>query len=324
MIKMNPKAPTFLRRMIFGCLSLVLAAPAAAAGEAPFGQIVVFGTSLSDPGNAFALAGEKNVPPDYFVDSFLVPSAPYAQGGHHFSNGETWIEQLGRSMGLTHDVSPAFRGSSDTATNFAVGGARARDVAENFSLSLQVSAFLEQSGGVAPPDALYVIEMGGNDIRDALFEGPAVIGDALDSVAANIGTLYQAGARKFLVWSAPNVGLTPAIRILDTIVPGVAHFATLLTQGFNTGLKELVSFLPAVLPGIEIVPFDAYGMLSDIVASPAAFGLTNVTMACITPGVAPFACRNPDSYLFWDGIHPTRAVHAILAQHAAGLLAVEP
>jgi phospholipase/lecithinase/hemolysin len=65
-------------------------------------------------------------------------------------------------------------------------------------------------------------------------------------------------------------------------------------------------------------------MLTDIVASPTAFGLMNVTMACITPGVAPFVCRNPDSYLFWDGIHPTRAVHEILAEHAAELLAVEP
>jgi phospholipase/lecithinase/hemolysin len=321
---MNPKAPTFLRCMIFGCLSLMLAAPASAAGEAPFGQIVVFGTSLSDPGNAFVLAGGKNVPPDYFVDEFLVPGAPYARGGHHFSNGETWIEQLGRSIGFTHDVSPAFRGSSDAATNFAVGGARARDVAGNLGLSMEVSAFLQQSSGTAPADALYVIEVGGNDIRDALFEGPAVLGDAVDSIAANIARLYEAGARNFLVWSAPDVGLTPAIRILDTIFPGAAYFATLLTQGFNTGLQGLISFLPVVLPGIEIVPFDAYALLSDIVASPAAFGLTNVTMACITPGVAPFVCRNPDSYVFWDGIHPTRAVHAILAERAAELLGVEP
>jgi phospholipase/lecithinase/hemolysin len=125
-----------IKNMIFGCLSMMLAAPAFAAGEAPFEQIVVFGTSLSDPGNAFALGADNNVPPDYFVDTLLVPSAPYARGGHHFCNGETWIEQLGRSVGLTRDVSPAFRGSSDTATNFAVGGARARDVG-NFSLSLQ-------------------------------------------------------------------------------------------------------------------------------------------------------------------------------------------
>ena len=47
------------------------------AAQAPFSSIVVFGTSLSDPGNAFALWGGTNTPP---ADPFLVPSAPYARG----------------------------------------------------------------------------------------------------------------------------------------------------------------------------------------------------------------------------------------------------
>jgi phospholipase/lecithinase/hemolysin len=60
--------------------------------------------------------------------------------------------------------------------------------------------------------------------------------------------------------------------------------------------------------------------LNAIVATPAAFDLTNVTTACVTPGVAPFACKAVDEFLFWGGIHPTRAGHAILAQEAAAVL----
>jgi phospholipase/lecithinase/hemolysin len=74
------------------------------------------------------------------------------------------------------------------------------------------------------------------------------------------------------------------------------------------------------LPGSRFDRLDAYQLLNAIVAAPAAFGLTSVTTACVTPNVAPFTCGNPDGFLFWDGIHPTRAGHAILAQAAANVL----
>jgi phospholipase/lecithinase/hemolysin len=66
------------------------------AARARFARIVAFGTSLSDSGNAFALRGGTNTAPDYDVDPFLIPTAPYSRGGHHFSNGATWVEQLAR------------------------------------------------------------------------------------------------------------------------------------------------------------------------------------------------------------------------------------
>jgi outer membrane lipase/esterase len=68
------------------------------------------------------------------------------------------------------------------------------------------------------------------------------------------------------------------------------------------------------------VRLDVYQKLNDVVADPGAFDLTEVQAVCVTPNVPPFRCKNADEYLFWDGIHPSKATHAIVAQEAARVL----
>jgi phospholipase/lecithinase/hemolysin len=310
------------RRTIGTCLALVLAGPGVAAAQSQYSAMVVFGTSLSDPGNAFVLVGDQSTPPDFMLNPLLIPSAPYARGGHHFSNGATWIEQFARSVGRAESARAAL--ADPSASNFAVGAARAYDDGVNFNLTRQVSTFLARSGANVSPTALYVIEMGGNDVRDAFQvaatggpTGPAragaIINAALVSIATNIQRLYAAGARDFLVWSSPHIALTPAIRSLG---PTAQAGAAVLTQIFNQNLTVLVAGL-AHLPGVTFSRLDAYQIQNAIVAHPETYGLSNATAACLTPNVAPFTCENPDNYLFWDGIHPTKAGHAILAEEAA-------
>jgi phospholipase/lecithinase/hemolysin len=257
------------------------------------------------------------------MDPLLVPAAPYARRGHHFTNGPTWVELFARSRGLSRSTEPAYRAATPFATNFAVAAARAYDDGRNVNLAMQVDAFLEQVEGVASPDALHVIEIGGNDIRDALLAYPsghgAVLGRALSAIAVSIGRLHDAGARHFLVWTAPNLALTPAIRRLDALSPGAAVVATSLATAFNGGLARRLD-QQAVAPGITIARFDAFALLGEIYSDGSRFGLVDVMTACVTPGIAPFTCGNPDEYLFWDGIHPTAAVHAIIAQRAAAIL----
>ena len=318
------RSTTFVTRWPLAvCLALVVTMPGWAAAQSPFSGIVVFGTSLSDSGNAFALRGDAGTPPDFQMNPLLIPSLPYAKGGHHFSNGATWIEQYARSVGLGDSVRPALATTDPAVTNYAVGAARAYNDGLNFNLTRQVDTFLQRSGGVASAQALYVIEMGSNDIRDAFVvyagggNGGPILGAALASIAANIQRLYLAGARNFLVWAAPNVALTPAIR---TLGPAAGALATSLTQSFNGNLAGLLGQLSAGLPGIGVTRLAADQILNAIVANPTAFQLTTVTTACITPNVAPFACQQADEFLFWDGIHPTKAGHAILAQQTSLVL----
>jgi phospholipase/lecithinase/hemolysin len=310
-----------IRSLGIAGLAFALTAAGAAEAQSRFSGIVVFGTSLSDPGNAFALTGDAGTPPDFTLSPLLIPSAPYAKGGHHFSNGATWIEQFARAAGLSDSVRPALL--DPNATNYAVGAARAYNDGVNFNLTRQVDAFLDHSRNVASVQALYVIEMGSNDIRDAFAvyatggDGGPILQQAIASIAANIQRLYVAGARDFLVWLPPNVALTPALRSLPTAAQGLAGY---LTQVFDHNLADALVQLSAGLPGTSFARLDAYQLLNAIVADPAAFSLANVTAPCLTPSVAPFTCQHADGYLFWDGIHPTKTGHAILAAEAAKTL----
>ena len=315
-------------------IALVLSATFASAEERrQYSALVVFGTSLSDSGNAFALRGGTNTPPDYDLNPLLIPNAPYMRGGHHFSNGATWVEQFARSLGLAGTVRPAYGSNSPIASNYAVGAARACDAPGdgNVNLADQLAAFLVDTGGAAPSDALYVVEMGSNDVRtaiaaalgvlqrggtvdQAMLAAAPILACAQQAIEAAIVTLQEAGARHFLVWTVPNPGLTPAIRSLGPVAMGVATAVTVL---FNTEiLLPTIAALDQASADIDIAVLDAFALLQQITANPANFGLTNTTTACVTPNAEPFFCQAADEYLFWDGIHPTRAAHAIVADAA--------
>lgn len=312
------------------------------AKQKPYDSVVVFGGSLSDPGNAFVVLSNPsdfgfdescglltplNVPPYDTLDFLYIPDGVYASGGHHVSNGATWIEQLARDNSLAGFTRPALRNDGQQARNYAIGGARANDYPCRFNLLNQLGAFVNTSTALTA-DSLVVFEMGGNDLRDALVSLPAdptpTIFGAISNIGYAIGELYNLGARQFLLMNVPDIGKTPAVQILDSLYPGLdlVGWASGLTYLFNEQLDDLPATLSFLYPGIEVRIFDANTLLNLIIANPADYGIEVVDTPCVTPNVPPYKCRNPDAYLFWDGLHPTRAVHKIMADEAAEVLAV--
>jgi phospholipase/lecithinase/hemolysin len=60
---------------------------------------------------------------------------------------------------------------------------------------------------------------------------------------------------------------------------------------------------------------DVFSLFSKLAASPSSYSLANVTDS--SQGGYTI---DPDTYLFWDDLHPTTKGHQILAQTAAALL----
>lgn len=293
------KITRFLRHAVLG-----LGLAASTAASAAYSQLYVFGDSLSDVGNnaiALPLVLGPGVTPDAAIGSnSFIPLYTYNSG--RYSNGPVWAEIFSRQLG-TGTLLPSLAGG----TGFAFGGANTGGVDDVPTLRDQVNGFVALPGGV-PSDALYVIAGGGNNVRDIALQilggadpASAIAAGAADyvtDVVTMLGQLQAEGARKFVVWNTPNLGLTPFGLNLG------ANGAGLLSTISSALGGSLFNSL-AGLDGVTL--FDIYGLITRVAAQPADYGLVNVSDACIAG-----AC-NVDTQLFWDGLHPTTAAHQIIA-----------
>lgn len=311
------------RYLLVAALVAATALPAAVQAGGPpqfrFDRVIGFGDSLSDAGNRYILTGEQSQAP-----YAPMPSAPYAIGGHHYTNGATWLELLAQDLRDPLGGKPSLR-PNRRASNYAFGGARAAAGGQWPDLASQVSFYLDDNGA-ADADALHVIWIGGNDVRDALGhlqQGnvPGAIGTitaAVQAIGTGVTSLYGAGARSFLIANVPNLAILPAVQATNN--PQAIAAAAFLSGEFNAGLAGALGLLDG-LPGIEIVRLDVATVLSQVYAAPEAFGLENSTTPCLRFFVTANAiCEKPQAHLFWDMTHPTTRAHRILADTAFGLL----
>jgi phospholipase/lecithinase/hemolysin len=166
----------------------------------------------------------------------------------------------------------------------------------------QMGLYLSSSGGVADPSALYFVWGGANDFLT--LDSPIL---AAQNIAGHVGTLATAGAAHILVPNLPDLSLTPFVQ--DA---GLQALAQAFTLGFNAELAVQLGNLSALFPGTDIVQFDTFAFLNDVVTNPADYGFANSQDACL-PSILVAPCANPDGYVFWDGFHPTTQADAVIA-----------
>ena len=93
--------------------------------------------------------------------------------------------------------------------------------------------------------------------------------------------------------------------------------ATQAAAGFNQVLAAGLAALPAGNPGkaLHLYPLDVYTLFNFVVGPPTGGGFANVTASSQSNNLV-----NPDTYLFWDDLHPTTAGHHLIELAASTLL----
>lgn len=274
--------------------------------ENTFANIVAFGDSLTDRGNAAFLS-----------DGGLPESWTNGADSVTLNLDHVWVEYL-RSAVLPF-------GWSANLYNYAVGGAMTQYNTNasivQYGLDKQVADYLadfDPYNGIqplpdpppAPADTLYTIWIGANDMFAYLYNPDGDPTDEINTAITNIFTqlnaLATAGATNFLVLNLPDLGGTPAM-----IAQGEAAQAgaTALTMAFNMALTQMLEAFE-VNPGVNVHTADAFTVMQiwkDIDVFDNETGMYSIDGG------------DPKDYLFWDGIHPTTHAHVVMASVLARL-----
>lgn len=300
-----PRRAWLVAALGFACHGVVYASP--------YTRVDTFGDSLSDAGH---FAGFMGAQPRFTTNPDRV-----------------WAEYLAQA------VAPR---TGPSGTNHAVGGARTT-MQEGYPdplvsrmitpVATQIDAHLARNASL-DGHGLYAVWSGANDVLYAvqahqrLLVDPAtqregamiVVGDVTavaGDVARLVNRLTRAGAGTVMVMNLPDLGRTPAARAAH----GQAIMSLASTQ-FNSALHDAMADSAG-----NIVMLDVHAMMNEIIATPARYGLDNVTApACATESsqqctrdtlVEQDAHRR---YLFADALHPTGAGHRMLSDYALSVL----
>ena len=308
-----------------------------------YSGVFVFGDSLVDAGNALKLA-------QWYSDltfSDMPDGAPLASEGYfegRFADGYTYADLIAnKAIGtVTKPVFPygyedpwigipiaPFAGDpSGNNLNFAYGGAQVRQGDEVVQdLDGQTDTFRNAVDGDAPSDALYIVTMGGNDVRNlSTVTGTPKLPvdggyDALDRVAQQmiheLGQLIDDGARNFLITGCADVGFIPDYDIDNN---NMLDAAEQMRADTATAYSEYLDLLIRT----EVVPaLKAQGATVTYVSMMDGLDAVLPTLEALhhlAPGTLTSDLLEHRSQVFFDDIHPNAQVQALFGSYAQAIL----
>ncbi len=295
------------------------------------GSFYAFGDSLVDNGN---IPRVYNVPFSYIEGSL----APYYDNGR-FSNGPTWAEIFpgltGLSFSAANDVAVggAFTGPLVVPTGPSTTGTF-NNLSNTEGLPVPLPSFDEEvtnfaaAGGHFGAGDVAGVWVGANNYFIAASEisanpsaATAIVTAAVTQDIGQIGIgvsgLIGLGARTLIVQNLPPLGDTPDFNSTADQLNGTTYLVNEIASSHDTGLSEEMQSLHSTT-GANIIVVNEAQLFNEVLANPAAFGISNTTTACVSvTACLTGTTATQDTYLFWDGVHPTAGIHQFIAEYSA-------
>jgi phospholipase/lecithinase/hemolysin len=258
--------------------------------KAAFTNIYVFGDSIS--------ATNDNPSPD---------SSSFSKS---YSNGRVWVEALAKRLGL-----PLY-----STNNLSYFG--------NTSTSMLANVISFHSNAT---NALFVIWVNNCDLWYQAFNGTtmsvwtAAINLSLTNHFKAVTNLYAKGARTFIMPNVVDLSTIPAFNST-----GNTNFIHQRCLDYNVAFTNTLNRLRtnSLYPGLTIYMPDFFTLLTNILAYPASYSVTNA----LSPKGHSIDVIDDDAlgskrtngpgtnYIFWDPQDPTAKVHMWMGNTAQQLI----
>ncbi|XP_015579186.1 GDSL esterase/lipase At1g71691 [Ricinus communis] len=306
----------------------------------------IFGDSLIDNGN------NNNLPS--FAKANYFPYGIDFNGGPtgRFSNGYTMVDQIAEMLGLP--LIPAYSEASGDdvlhGVNYASAAAGILDITgRNFvgriPFNQQIRNFqntldqiTDNLGAVdvarAIGKSMFFVGMGSNDYLNNYlmpnyptknqYNGPQYANLLVQQYTQQLNTLYNLGARKFILAGLGVMGCIPSI-LAQSPAGLCSEEVNQLVMPFNENVKTMMNNFNNNLPGAKFIFLDVARMFRDILTNAPAYGFSVINRGCCGIGrnrgqvtCLPFQtpCPNREQYIFWDAFHPTEAVNILMGKRA--------
>lgn len=315
-------------------------------------SLTVFGDSLSDTGNVGRFTYNSATNPLY--DEILARQAgltlqPSSQGGSNYAaGGAVAVPAINPQFNTQDQVARYLASTNDRADPNGlyihwIGG---NDLAAAVALPPLATTLIDNSAGAAASQVKALLNAGAGTVIVPTVPNvgatPALIEAILQpfSAAAVSAAFQSLDATATPNSAARQQAIQAAFNQAAGQLSGVPAVRDLLAQQLFAAWQQLsaqAAALTARYNQLEenalantqgnIVRVDINGLFSEVIDNPAVYGLSNTAGMACPPGTSSVDCTSStagfssqQNYLFADRLHPSPAVHAIIADYIQSIL----